>query len=104
MDLITGLSSNIALNPGYWIDPKSNNAYFVAAQYPEQTLIRFEDFLNTPLVGARVEQPSMASAATPLERGSAMAFQQTPFPEHPSLPRVGRDGSAPVLLRDLVEV
>jgi len=104
MDLITGLSSNIALNPGYWIDPKSNNAYFVVAQYPEQTLIRFEDFLNTPLVGARVEQPSVSSAVSPSGRGSALALQQTPFPEHPTLPRVGQDGSAPVLLRDLVEV
>ncbi|MGH7147278.1 MAG: efflux RND transporter permease subunit, partial [Nitrospiraceae bacterium] len=104
MDLITGLSSNISLNPGYWIDPKSNNAYFVVAQYPEQTLIQFEDFLNTPLVGARVEQPSIASAVSPLGRGSALALQQTPFPERPTLPRVGRDGSAPVLLRDLVEV
>jgi len=104
MDLITGLSSNMALNPGYWIDPKSNNAYFVVAQYPEQTLIRFEDFLNTPLVGARVEQPSVSSAVSPSGRGSALALQQTPFPEHPPLPRVGQDGSAPVLLRDLVEV
>src|SRR2546422_361522 len=104
MDLITGLSSNIALNPGYWIDPKSNNAYFVVAQYPEQTLIRFEDFLNTPLVGTRVEQPSVSSAVSPSGRGSALALQQTPFPEHPTLPRVGQDGSAPVLLRDLVEV
>ena len=104
MDLITGLSSNMALNPGYWIDPKSNNAYFVVAQYPEQTLIRFEDFLNTPLVGARVEQPSVSSAVSPSGRGSALALQQTPFPEHPTLPRVGQDGSAPVLLRDLVEV
>lgn len=104
MDLVTGLSSNMTLNPGYWIDPKSNNAYFVVAQYPEQTLIRFEDFLNTPLVGTRVDQPAVASAITPLERGSAMAIQQTPFPERPTLPQVGRDGSAPVLLRDLVEV
>jgi multidrug efflux pump subunit AcrB len=104
MDLITGLSSNMTLNPGYWIDPKSNNAYFVVAQYPEQTLIQFEDFLNIPLVGARVDQPSVASAVSPLGRGSAMALQQTPFPERPVLPRVGRENSAPVLLRDLVEV
>lgn len=33
-----------------------------------------------------------------------MAFQQTPFPERPTLPRVGRDSRAPMLLRDLVEV
>ncbi len=104
MDLITGLSSNIALNPGYWVDPKSSNAYFVVAQYPEQTLIRFEDFLNTPLVGARVEQPSAATAVSPLGRGSALALQQTPFPLRPSLPQAGTAKSAPVLLRDLVEV
>ncbi|MEK6617420.1 MAG: efflux RND transporter permease subunit, partial [Nitrospirota bacterium] len=104
MDLITGLSSNMTLNPGYWIDPKSNNAYFVVAQYPEQTLIQFEDFLNTPLVGVRVEQPSAATAVSPQGRGSALALQQTPFPLRPSLPQVGIAKSAPVLLRDLVEV
>ncbi len=103
-DLITGLSSNITLNPGYWIDPKSNNAYFVVVQYPEQALTRFEDFLNTPLVGIRVEEPSVASAVGPQGRGSALALQQTPFPERPTLPRIGRDGNQPVLLRDLAEV
>src|SRR5574341_599981 len=104
MDLVTGLSSNMTLNPGYWIDPKSNNAYFVVAQYPEQTLIRFEDFLNTPLVGTRVEQPAVSSAVAASGRGSALALQQTPFPERPTLPQAGPADSAPVLLRDLVEV
>jgi multidrug efflux pump subunit AcrB len=103
MDLVTGLSSNMTLNPGYWIDPKSNNAYFVVAQYPEQTLIRFEDFLNTPLVGSRVEQPAVSSAVTASGRGSSLALQQTPFPERPTLPQAAV-GSAPVLLRDLVDV
>src|SRR5574341_1080638 len=104
MDLVTGLSSNMTLNPGYWIDPKSNNAYFVVAQYPEQTLIRFEDFLNTPLVGTRVEQPAVSSAVAASGRGSALALQQTPFPERPTLPQAGPADSAPVLLRDLVDV
>ncbi len=104
MDLVTGLSSNMTLNPGYWIDPKSNNAYFVVAQYPEQTLIRFEDFLNTPLVGAKVDQPAVASAVGASGRGSALSLQQTPFPEWPTLPHSGPVDSAPVLLRDLVEV
>src|SRR3989442_10811972 len=35
-DVVAGLSSNISGDPGYWIDPKTNNAYFVVAQYPEQ--------------------------------------------------------------------
>ncbi|TKB82695.1 MAG: efflux RND transporter permease subunit, partial [Nitrospira sp.] len=104
MDLITGLSSNITLNPGYWIDPKSNNAYFVAVQYPEQALLHFEDFLNTPLTGGRVDQPSAATAVNPTGRGGAMALYQTPFPEGPTLPQVGTERRAPVMLRDLVDV
>jgi multidrug efflux pump subunit AcrB len=103
-DLITGLSSNWMLNPGYWIDPKSNNAYFVVAQYPEQTLIQFEDFLNTPLVGSRTEQPSVASAVSPHSRGTALALQQTPFPQRPVLPQVSVPRNPPILLRDVVDV
>ncbi|MGH7206989.1 MAG: efflux RND transporter permease subunit, partial [Nitrospiraceae bacterium] len=105
-DLITGLSSNITLNPGYWIDPKSNNAYFVVAQYPEQSLVQLEDFMNTPLVGAPVEQPPAITGV------GTLAFQQTPFPEQFSLPDPRsassqvdeRANGAPVLLRDLVGV
>ncbi len=104
MDLVTGLSSNLTLNPGYWIDPKSNNAYFVVAQYPEQTLIRFEDFLNTPLVGSRVDQPATASAVPSSGSGSSLAVEQTPFPQRPIVPQADADKTPPVLLRDLVRV
>lgn len=104
MDLVTGLSSNLTLNPGYWIDPKSNNAYFVVAQYPEQTLIRFEDFLNTPLVGSRVDQPATASAVPSSGSGSSLAMEQTPFPQRPIVPQADADKTPPVLLRDLVRV
>ena len=103
-DLITGLSSNVQLNPGYWIDPKSNNAYFVVAQYPEQNLIRFEDFMNTPLVGARTEQPSSSNIAGGQQRGSALGLQQTPFPEQPRLPGSGVDLAPQILLRDVADV
>ncbi|MDC8448010.1 MAG: efflux RND transporter permease subunit [Nitrospira sp.] len=103
-DMITGLSSNIQLNPGYWIDPKSNNAYFVVAQYPEQTLIRFEDFLNTPLVGARVEQPAVAHVGGGQQQGSALALQQTPFPERATLPGSDANQGPLVLLRDVANV
>lgn len=104
MDLITGLSSNVQLNPGYWIDSKSSNAYFVVAQYPEQTLLQFEDFLNMPLIGARVDLPATASQIGRRQRGSALSLQQTPFPERPSLPLGGGNDSTPVLLRDFANV
>jgi len=101
-DVITGLSSNVQLNPGYWIDPKSNNAYFVVTQYPEQFLVKFEDFLNIPLVGTDVEHAGTSSAS--LSRGSSLALQQTPFPDRAAMPQAGGNASAPILLRDLIEV
>ena len=53
VDVITGISSNIALSPNYWLDPKTANGYFLLAQYPEQSLTKTEDLLNIPVIGAR---------------------------------------------------
>lgn len=103
-DVVTGLSSNVQLNPGYWIDPKSNNAYFVVTQYAEQSLTHFDDFLNTPLIGAGRDATGAMSAVSQTDRGSSMALQQTPFAERATPPQVGRSGAAPVLLRDVAEV
>jgi multidrug efflux pump subunit AcrB len=103
MDLITGLSSNVTLNPGYWIDPRTNNAYFVVTQFPEQILMKFEDFLNMPLVGTHVDHPASASIGGTRLRGSSLVLGQTPFPAQPHLPGAASDGvGLPMLLRDLV--
>jgi len=103
-EVVTGLSSNVQLNPGYWIDPKSNNAYFVVTQYAEQSLTHFDNFLNTPLVGTARDSSGTMSAVSQSDRGSSMALQQTPFAERATPPQVGRNGAAPVLLRDVAEV
>jgi multidrug efflux pump subunit AcrB len=103
-DLVTGLSSNVTLNPGYWIDPRTNNAYFVVTQFPEQILVDFEDFLNMPLVGTHVDQPMAVSIGGTRLRGSSLVLGQSPFPEQPRLPGTMADGGAPVVLRDLVDV
>src|SRR5581483_11338033 len=79
VDVITGLSSNIALSPNYWLDPRTANGYYLLAQYPEQSLRQTEDLLNIPLVGARVP---LAGAATIVGQGSAgatVALENTPF-------------------------
>ncbi|HEU4506414.1 MAG TPA: efflux RND transporter permease subunit [Nitrospira sp.] len=104
IDLATGLSSNLQFNPGYWIDPRSNNAYFVVAQYPEQTLIQFDDFLNTPLVGSKIDRSSVASAGSSLERGSSVSLQQTAFSQQGIRAPGSVSAPAPVLLRDIVDV
>jgi multidrug efflux pump subunit AcrB len=103
-DLVTGLSSNVTLNPGYWVDPRSNNAYFVVTQFPEQILVEFEDFLNLPLLGERVEHPAAASIQGLLDRGGSLTLQQTPFAERPRLPGFGKEDTTPALLRDLAHV
>ncbi|HET6674517.1 MAG TPA: efflux RND transporter permease subunit, partial [Nitrospiraceae bacterium] len=102
-DLITGLSSNVTLNPGYWIDPRTNNAYFVVTQFPEQLLVEFDDFLNLPLIGTHVEHPATASIGGNLLRGSSLVLAQTPFPVRPRLPGSTMNGT-PIILRDLVDV
>lgn len=104
-DLVTGLSSNISLDPGYWIDPKSNNAYFVVSQYPEQVLVKFDDFLDMPLVGPSVSASARTTLGETQMRGTPLAMGQTPFGLVPTLPNSDHQNSVnPVLLRDLAVV
>src|SRR5713101_5509379 len=105
-DVVTGLSSNISGDPGYWIDPKTNNAYFVVAQYPEQNLTRFEDFLLTPLIGGHITDLPITVVGSGRLGGSTFSLQNTPFAGMPTLPSSGLyagDGHRlPVLLKDVV--
>ncbi|HEY6974310.1 MAG TPA: efflux RND transporter permease subunit [Nitrospiraceae bacterium] len=78
VDVITGISSNIALSPNYWLDPKTANGYFLLAQYPEQDLTKVEDLLNTPLIGTMVAM-GPASAASRGMTGSTLGLSNTPF-------------------------
>ncbi|HSE59334.1 MAG TPA: efflux RND transporter permease subunit [Nitrospiraceae bacterium] len=80
VDVITGISSNIALSPNYWIDPKTANGYYLLAQYPEQDLKDTQDLLNIPIIGARTPLLPTASLATGASAGAtSLALQNTPF-------------------------
>jgi len=79
VDVITGISSNLALSPNYWLDPKTANGYYLLAQYPEQVLDTTEDLLNVPIVGARVPMMPSASQSGPGTAGSSLALGNTPF-------------------------
>lgn len=79
VDVITGISSNIALSPNFWIDPKTANGYFLLAQYPEQSLTNTEDLLNIPIIGARTPLNPTSSLTTAGSGGSIVALQNTPF-------------------------
>ncbi len=79
VDVITGISSNLALNPNYWLDPKTANGYFLLAQYPEQSLQTTEDLLNIPVIGARTPLNPTAALTSAGLSGSTVALQNTPF-------------------------
>jgi multidrug efflux pump subunit AcrB len=79
VDVITGISSNIALSPNYWLDPKTANGYYLLAQYPEQALTKTDDLLNIPVVGARVPLASSAGLARQTAPGTSLALENTPF-------------------------
>ncbi len=79
VDVITGISSNIALSPNYWLDPKTANGYFLLAQYPEQSLTKTEDLLNIPIIGARTPLHPTASLGSAGASGATVALQNTPF-------------------------
>jgi len=79
VDVITGISSNLALSPNYWLDPKTGNGYYLLAQYPEQSLTRTEDLLNIPVIGARTPLNPTAALTTAGTSGSIIALQNTPF-------------------------
>jgi multidrug efflux pump subunit AcrB len=111
VDVITGISSNIALSPNYWLDPKTANGYYLLAQYPEQDLTNTEDLLNIPLIGARTPLLPTASLTTASNAGAtALALQNTPFAGRQMEMSSGfyaqgdeRRGP-PVLLRDVADL
>ena len=107
-DVVTGLSSNISGDPGYWIDPKTNNAYFVVAQYPEQNLRRFEDFLLTPLLGQPLDASAISTHGDAETEGSARSLQNTAFAGMADIRSQDNFSSAnekeSFLLKDVVEV
>src|SRR3984957_7067935 len=50
-NLITSLTSNAMIAPGYWVDPNSGNNYFVTIQYPENQVGTIQDLKAMPLRG-----------------------------------------------------
>ena len=107
VDVITGISSNIALSPNYWLDPKTGNGYYLLAQYPEQSLTTTEDLLNIPIIGARTSLLPTSSLTTTGASGSTLALQNTPFAGRQMEMSSGFYASGderrgpPVLLRDV---
>ena len=57
-NLITSLTSNAMIAPGYWVDPQSGNNYFVTVQYPENQVRSIQDLKAMPLRGVGLKLPT----------------------------------------------
>jgi hydrophobic/amphiphilic exporter-1 (mainly G- bacteria), HAE1 family len=60
-NVITALTSNGMIAPGYWIDPRSGNNYFLTVQYtPKQIAdMTLEDFKQIPLHAKNNAEPTV---------------------------------------------
>ena len=57
-NLITSLTSDAMIAPGYWVDPRSGNNYFVTVQYPENQVRSIQDLKAMPLRGLNLKLPT----------------------------------------------
>ena len=60
-NVVTALTSNGMIAPGYWVDPHSGNNYFLTVQYTNQQIgsMTMEDFKQIPLKAKDNDNPTM---------------------------------------------
>ncbi len=57
-NMITALTSDQMIAPGYWVDPRSGNNYFVTVQYPENQVTNIEALKAMPLRAPNLKMPT----------------------------------------------
>lgn len=57
-NVITALTSNLMIAPGYWVNAKTGNDYFVTVQYPENTITSLSTLKMMPLHASRLQKPT----------------------------------------------
>jgi len=57
-NVITALTSNQMIAPGYWIDPRTGNDYFLTVQYPESDINSLFSLKGIPIRSASSKEPA----------------------------------------------
>ncbi len=57
-NVITALTSDVMIAPNYWINPKTGNDYFLAVQYPDNTVKTIQDLETMPLRAPDLKLPT----------------------------------------------
>jgi CzcA family heavy metal efflux pump len=72
-NIVTATNSSVSFLPGFWIDEKNGNHYFLGAQYPEAILSDRAALENIPLTDADpsgARQPTLLRNVASLNEGS----------------------------------
>lgn len=67
-NVITALTSNLMIAPGYWVNPKTGNDYFVTVQYPENTVTSLAGLETMPLHDPDLKTPTYLDQVATLQR------------------------------------
>jgi len=101
-NIVTALNSSVNFLPGFWIDERNGNHYFLGAQYPEdiiRNVSTLEDIpLTDPSPGSTPTEPTLLKSVAKITRGVAPLEV-----EHRSITRV-TDIYANVSGRDIASV
>src|SRR5260370_5092420 len=87
-NIVTALNSSVSFLPGFWIDEKNGNHYFLGAQYPEAVINDRSTLENIPLTDP---DPSNTAPRQPtlLRNVAAITEGSTPLEvEHHNIQRV----------------
>jgi multidrug efflux pump subunit AcrB len=68
-NVVTSLISNQTIAPTFWIDPESNNDYFLTVQYPEGRVETLNDLKSIAVRSPESEKPTRLDAVTTFARG-----------------------------------
>ena len=95
-NVVAALNSSIQFNKkNFWIDPVSNNQYFVGVQYSEEDIDSVETLLDVPITSPSQEQPIPLRNIATLRRGDRADRDHPQQPPGDDRPDDGRPRPRP---------
>ncbi len=75
-NVVTALNSSVNFLPGFWVDERNGNHYFLGAQYPEEKIVDLSTIQNIPLTdpspsARRSQEPVLVKNVAQIARGVA---------------------------------
>ncbi|MGH9357925.1 MAG: efflux RND transporter permease subunit [Terriglobia bacterium] len=67
-NVITALTSNIMIAPGYWVNAKTGNDYFVTVQYPDNAVKSVSELETMPLQAPDLQAPTYLDQVVKISR------------------------------------